>query len=146
MCRELRLILTYLANEGSFPEREGFTLGLNLEISRIEDVAVIRCSGGIVFEDEADELRRTILNLLAETKRIVLNLASVSRIDSCGLGTLVSSFISARNRGAVIKLAAVSPRASQVLRVAKVPGLFEVYESDEEAIKSLYPHPRAASG
>ncbi len=119
---------------------------LTFEISRTEGIAVIRCSGRIVFEDEADELRRTILNLLAETKRIVLNLASVSRIDSCGLGTLVSSFISARNRGAVIKLAAVSPSAAQVLRLAKVPGLFQIYESDEEAIESFYSRPRAAGG
>ena len=119
---------------------------LKLEVSRTEDIAVVHCDGRIIFGEEADELRRTILDLLNRTKRIVLNLASVSRIDSCGLGTLVASFISARNRGAAIKLAAVSPKALQVLKVAGVRGIFEIYESDGEAIKSFSPRPRAATG
>lgn len=133
-------------NEVMLPRQRESPLNLKLEISRTDDVAVLRCSGRIVFGEEVDELRRTILNLLTDTKRIVLNLAAVSRIDSCGLGTLVASFISARNREAVIKLAALSPKALQVLSVARVCGLFEVYETDEEAIKSFYPRPRAATG
>ena len=119
---------------------------LKLEISKTEDIAIVRCDGRIIFGEEVDELRRTILDLLNQTKRIVLNLNAVSRIDSCGMGTLVASFISARNRGAAIKLAAVSPRALQVLKVAGVHGLFEIYESDAEAVKSFSPRPRAATG
>ena len=86
------------------------------------------------------------LGLLNETKRIVLNLAWMGQIDSSGLGTLVASLISARNRGAEIKLAALSPKARRVLRITNVGRLFEVYESPEEAIKSFHPHPKAAAG
>jgi anti-anti-sigma regulatory factor len=78
---------------------------------------------------------------LNETQRIVLNLAWIGHIDSSGLGTLVASFISARNRGAEIKFAALSPRARRVLMSTKVDRLFEVYDSTEEAIKSFHPHP-----
>jgi anti-sigma B factor antagonist len=121
-------------------------MALKLEVSKIEDIAVVRCRGRIIFGEEADELRRIILGLLNETKRIVLNLAWIAHIDSSGLGTLVASFISARNRGAQIKLAALSPEAQRVLRITNVDRIFQVYGSTEEAIRSFHPHPEAAAG
>ena len=120
-------------------------MSLNLNISRTGDIAFVRCRGSIVFGEEADELRGAILSLLKETKRIVLNLAWVVRIDSSGLGTLVASFISARHRGAEIKLASLSPRARRLLTLTKMDRLLEVYDSDEEAVKSFLPHPEAAA-
>ena len=86
-------------------------MALNLDVSRTEDIAVVRCRGRIVFGEEADELRRVVLSLLNETRRIVVNLAWIEHIDSSGLGTLVASFISARHRRAEIKFAALSPRS-----------------------------------
>jgi anti-sigma B factor antagonist len=121
-------------------------MDLKLDVSRTEDIAVVRCRGRIVFGEEADELRRVVLGLLNETKRIILNLAWIGHIDSCGLGTLVASFISARNRGAEIKFSALSPEARRVLRTTNVDRLFEVFESTEEAIRSFHPHPEAAAG
>jgi anti-sigma B factor antagonist len=120
-------------------------MSLKLDVSRTGDVAVVRCRGRIVFGEEADELRRVILSQLKETQRIVLNLAWVAYIDSSGLGTLVASFISARHRGAQIKIAALSPRARQLLTITKMDGLLEVYDSDEEAVRSFLPHPEAAA-
>src|SRR6266478_2845449 len=117
-------------------DREG-TMDLKLDVSRTDDIAVVRCRGRIVFGEEADEVRRVVLGLLNETKRIVLNLAWIGHIDSSGLGTLVASFISARNRGAEIKFAALSPEARRVLAISNVDRLFVVYESTEKAIESF---------
>src|SRR5439155_26127048 len=121
-------------------------MSLHLDVSRMEDIAVVRCRGRIVFGEESDDLRAAILGLVNETKRIVLNLAWVAHIDSSGLGTLVASFISARHRGAEIKFAALSPKAQRVLTSTHVDHLFEVYDSTEEAINSFHPHPEAAAG
>ena len=120
-------------------------MALKLDISRTKDIVVVRCRGRIVFGEEADDLRAVILNLLKETQRIVLNFLWVEHMDSGGLGTLVASFISARNRGAEIKFAALSPRVRQVLRTTTVDQIFEVYESTEDAIKSFH-YPEAAAG
>jgi len=122
------------------------SVALNLDVSKSGSVAVVHCRGRIVFGEEADELRRVVLNLLTETPRIVMNLAWVDHIDSCGLGTLVASFISTRHREAEIKFAGLSPRARRVLMVTHVDRLFKVYDSTEEAIKSFRPYPEAAAG
>ena len=121
-------------------------MALNLDISRAGDIAIVRCRGRIVFGEEADELRRVVLSLLKETKRIVLNFAWVGHIDSSGVATVVASFISARHHGAEIKFAALSPVAGRVLRTTHVDSLFEVYDSNEAAIKSFGPRPEAAAG
>jgi anti-sigma B factor antagonist len=121
-------------------------MGLNLDISRIDDIAIVRCRGRIVFGEEADELRRVVLSLLKETQRIVLNFAWVGHIDSSGVGTVVASFISARHRGAEIKFAALSPAARRVLRMTNVDRLFEVYDSNEDAAKSFRRRPEVATG
>src|SRR5262244_576002 len=106
-------------------------MAVSLEVSKIKGIAVVQCRGRIVFGEEADELRRVILGLLPDTKQIILNLAWVEYVDSCGLGTLVASFISARHRGAEIKLASVSPMAQRTLRNTHLDRLFETYRFTE---------------
>jgi anti-sigma B factor antagonist len=121
-------------------------MALNLDISRTDDLVVITCRGRIVFGEEADELRRAVLNLLNESKRIILNFASIAQIDSSGVDTLVATFISARHRRAKIKFAALAPAVRRVLTNTRVDQLFEVYDSTEEAVKSFHPRPEAATG
>lgn len=119
---------------------------LNLEVRRIEGIAVVHCGGRLTFGEEADDLRRLLLGLLNETKQIVLNFAWIAHLDSSGLGTLVASFISARHRGAEIKFAGLSPIARRALTSTHVDQLFEIYDSTEEAIQSFGPNPKAATG
>jgi len=121
-------------------------MDLKLDVSRTEDIAVVRCRGRIVFGREADELRRVILDLLNKNHRIVLNLAWIEYIDSTGLGVLVASLISAHHNAAQIKLAALGPKVRHVFSIARVDRLFEVYDSADEAIKSFHPRPEAAAG
>ena len=121
-------------------------MDLNLDISRTGDIVVVQCSGRIVFGKDADELRRVVLGLLNETKRIILNLADVAYIDSSGLETLIASFISARNRKAEIKFAALTPSVRRVLKVTRVDQLFNVYDSTQEAVRAFRPQPEAAVG
>ena len=101
--------------------------------------------GRIIFGEEADELKRVILDLLNETHRIVLNLLWIEHIDSTGLGTLVRSSIFARHRGAEIKFAALSANVRRAMKTTNVNRLFEVYDTTEEAIKSFHPHPEVAA-
>ena len=121
-------------------------MALNLDISMTKDIAVVQCRGRIVFGEEADELRRVILDLLTKTQRIVLNFAWIENLDSSGLAVLVGSLVSARHRGAEIKLTALGPRPRQVLTATRVDRLFEVYDSDDQAVKSFHTYPEAAAG
>ena len=112
---------------------------LRLDVARQADVAIVRCRGRIVFGQEADELRLNVLSLLKETNRVVLQLAGVEQIDSEGLAALVGLFISARNRGGELKLAELSPKARELLRVTRLDKILGTHKSVSEAIASFYP-------
>jgi len=97
---------------------------LRLDVVRKADVAIVRCRGRIVFGQEVDELRLTVLSLLKECNRVVLQLAGVEQIDSEGLAALVGLFISARNRSGELKLADLSPKSRELLRVKRMEEIF----------------------
>lgn len=119
---------------------------LKLHVARHANVAVIRCEGRIVFGQEVDELRLTVLSLLKQTNRVVLQLAGIQQIDSEGLAALVGLFISARNRGGELKLAELSPKSRDLLRVTRLDEVFGRYKSEREAIASFGSVRAAAAG
>ncbi len=110
---------------------------LKLTTRTIDGVAVVDCSGRIVFGDEAALVRETVRKLIGENKRVVLNLAGVTYIDSGGLGTLVGLYTTAHNAGGAVKLARLTERVTDLLQVTKLVTVFEVYDSVEKAVESF---------
>jgi len=102
-----------------------------------DGVLVVDCIGRIVFGEETSLLRETVKNSITENNRIVLNLGEVSYIDSGGLGTLVALHTTAQNAGGTIKLASLTKRVGDLLQVTKLLTVFDVYDSEAEAIESF---------
>ena len=110
---------------------------LKLTTRTKDGVLVMDCSGRIVFGEESSLLRETIRQAVTENNRIVLNLGEVSYIDSGGLGTLVALRTTALNAGGTIKLANLTKRIGDLLQVTKLLTVFDVYNSEAEAIDSF---------
>jgi anti-sigma B factor antagonist len=104
----------------------------------VDGVAVLDLEGRIVLGEESSALRERVKNLLvADRKKIVLNMGNVSYIDSAGLGALVASFTSAKNQGAILKLVNLGQKFREVLQVTKLLTVFEVYDTEPAAISSF---------
>jgi anti-sigma B factor antagonist len=112
-------------------------MNLKLETRQAEAVTIVSCQGRIVFGDEAAYLRDTLKKVLTTTRNVVLNLANVSYIDSGGLGTLVGVYSSARASGADIKLTGLGQRLRDVLQITKLATVFEVYETEPQAVAAF---------
>jgi anti-sigma B factor antagonist len=112
-------------------------MSLKIEIKTTDGVIVVHCSGRIVFGDEATSLRNELKKALGTSKKIVLNLADVSYIDSGGLGTLVGVYSSARAAGADIKLTGLGQRVRDVLQITKLVTVFEVYDTEQKALAAF---------
>lgn len=110
---------------------------LKLSTRTVDDILIVDCAGRIVFGEESAELRESVKKLIAQSGRIVLNLAGVSYIDSGGLGTLVALYTTARNAGGSIKLANLTERVSDLLQVTKLLTVFEVFDSEKGALESF---------
>jgi anti-sigma B factor antagonist len=111
---------------------------LKIETRQADGVTIMSCQGRIVFGEEATALRENLKQVLSSTRQVVLNLAGVSYIDSGGLGTLVGVYSSARAAGAEIKLTGLGQRLRDVLQITKLVTVFEVYDSEQEAIATFH--------
>jgi len=111
---------------------------LKIGVRTLNDgIVVVDCAGRIVFGEEAAELRDQVKALVSNNRRVILNLAEVTYIDSGGLGTLVALYTTARNAGGSVKLARLTQRVGDLLQITKLLTVFEVYSSEEEAVESF---------
>jgi anti-sigma B factor antagonist len=101
-------------------------------------VTILDLKGRLRVGGNAVALHRSIRSLLLEKKtQIVLNLAGVTFIDSCGLGELVASQVSVENKGGEIKLIGLTETLRQLLTTTRLLAVFETYESEADAIQSI---------
>lgn len=111
---------------------------MDINIRKRSQVQVIQLRGAFRMGPAVDEFRRAIDECLAGgDTSIVLNLGEVPMIDSSGVGVLVKSMTSAKQRGGAIKLVNPSKFATQTLRLVGVLNLFEVFEDENAAVESF---------
>ena len=113
---------------------------MNLTISsrKVEGVAVLDLSGRLVLGKEADFLRDSVRSLVDKgEKKILLNFAEMSYMDSGGLGMLISSYTTVRNHQGKLKLLKLSAKLHELLRFTGFLTLFEVFDDEAEAVKSF---------
>jgi anti-sigma B factor antagonist len=70
-------------------------------------------------------------------KKILLNLAGVTYVDSSGVGQLVGALTTARNQSGDIKLLKPSVHVLNLLKTTKLDGVFDIHEDETAAIQSF---------
>jgi anti-sigma B factor antagonist len=104
----------------------------------VDGVEVEALEGRIVLGEESNALREKVKSLLAAgQKKIVLNMADVTYIDSSGLGTLVALHTSARTQGSSMKISNLGSKFQEILQVTKLVTVFDAYPTEAEAIGSF---------
>jgi anti-sigma B factor antagonist len=113
-------------------------MSMVLNPRRLDDVVILDLSGRITMGEGTLVLRQHIQKLLAGgNRKFLLNLADVDYIDSSGLGELVTSFTTVRNQGGQLKLLNLTRRVQDLLQITKLLTVFEVFNSEAEALKTL---------
>ena len=100
-------------------------------------VVVVEPQGRITVENEA-HLTAAIRRLHATGQfQIVLGLAAVPGIDSCGLGAIAQAYVSTWTRGGAMKLAEVGPRNQRLFEVTALETVMEVFPTVAAAVASF---------
>ena len=106
--------------------------------SEVDGVSVVTLDGRIVLGEESNALREKLKSLIAEgKKKIVLNMANITYIDSAGLGTLVAAHLSAKNQGASVRLSNLGSKFHEVMQITKLLTIFDVYDTEAAAVSSF---------
>ena len=113
-------------------------MSLKITNREVDQVVILDMTGRIVLGDELETLRGAVQSLLTQgKKKIILNLAEVSYIDSSGVGELVRSFTSVRNQGGELKLLNLTQKVHDVLHVTKLYTVFDIRDDEFKAVKSF---------
>jgi len=116
-------------------------MDLSLETREVGQVTIVRCNGRIVSGSESESLRTHVAWLLRDRRAIVLHLGEVMFVDSSGLGTIVRSLSSVRQKGGDLKLCNVPEHTRKVLAMTNLNTLFDTHESEESAVSAFYRKP-----
>jgi anti-sigma B factor antagonist len=108
---------------------------------QIGDIIVVDISGRITL-GEGNVMLREIVRDLADkgNNRIVLNLGEVNYVDSSGVGELVKTHTTMRNKGGELKLANLNKRVHDLLQMTRLSSVFDIHKDEASAIESFGGH------
>lgn len=111
---------------------------IQIDERRVGGITVLTLRGRLVLDEGDAPLRAHVDALIAEGRtEVVLNLHGVNYIDSSGIGSIVSKYLSLRRRGGDLKLVDLSDRTRHVLEITGLLPIFLPFGSEEEALRSF---------
>jgi anti-sigma B factor antagonist len=118
---------------------------MNCSVRQLADVTVLDLTGrfslaeavafgpgsGLVLGDTVRDLTKN------GRKKIILNLAGVTYVDSSGVGQLVGALTSAHKHGAELRLLRPSKQLLDLLKLSKLDSIFDIKEEEATAVASF---------
>jgi len=102
------------------------------------NVTVLDLSGQITFT-QGDQLFKDKIHSLVNQghKKILVNMANVTHVDSAGLGELVGAYTTVTKAGGSMKLVNLTKRLTDLLSITKLLTVFDTFDSEQDALKQF---------
>lgn len=111
---------------------------LDVKERQAGDVTILDLRGEVRIGEGSIALRDAIRNLAdSGRKKLLLNLAGVSYIDSSGIGELIANYTTVSRQGGQLKLLKLTDRVQNLLVITKLLTVFDAYDDEAEALKSF---------
>jgi anti-sigma B factor antagonist len=107
---------------------------VDLSVGDVDGYAVVALCGELDLSDTSDVAAHLIAAVAAYGPSIIVDLAGLKFIDSCGLGVLVRVLKWTRESGGDLSLAAPQRQVRQVLAITGLIDVFSVYPSVKRAV------------
>ena len=111
---------------------------LDVKERQAGDVTILDLRGEVRIGEGSIALRDAIRNLAAAgKKKLLLNLAGVSYIDSSGIGELIANYTTVSRQGGQLKLLKLTDRVQNLLVITKLLTVFDAYDDEAEALQTF---------
>lgn len=111
---------------------------MKIDTRHSQGVTILEPKGKITIGVGDVALREAVTEALeAGARNILVDLGEVKTIDSSGIGELVSAYTSVSNRGGKLKLYNLPPKVTDILQITQLISVFEVFDSEAEALASF---------
>ena len=119
-------------------------MSMKATVRQVDSVTVVDVSGRITLGEGCSQLRELIRDQVSKgNKKVLLNLADVTYIDSSGIGELVSAYTAVSNQGGQLKLLSLTKKVHDLLQITKLYTVFDVHDDEAKAISSFEKAPGA---
>jgi len=114
-------------------------VSLQISVRECGDVSILDLRGRSTIGDGESELLSGHLKELVDNgvRKLLLNLADLTKIDSSGISIIVETCASLRRRGGDLKLLCPSGRVREVLTVFRLVELIPSFENEAQALASF---------
>ncbi|HUB01664.1 MAG TPA: STAS domain-containing protein [Terriglobales bacterium] len=102
----------------------GNAIPVVLAVDRSGEVAIVRCTGRLVA-GATDAFQAEIRPLIPHSRRIVLDFAELTHLDSTGIGALVRLYVSAKSAGCVLEVTNMGKSVRQLLGITHLLSTLE---------------------
>jgi anti-sigma B factor antagonist len=110
-----------------------------VEISarQFDGFVILDVSGDIDLA-HSPQMRKALLGEIKEKKipKVFINLQSVRYMDSSGIATLVEGLKASRDVGSRLILYSLSKHVREVMHLARLQTIFEIFEDEQQALAS----------
>ena len=111
---------------------------IKVTVRQIGEVSVIDAVGRLTLGAGTNAVRDTVRDLVAGgNRKLVLNLAGITHMDSAGIGELVTGFTTAVSSGGRMKLLGLTRKVRELLQITKLYSVFEVFDDEAAAVRSF---------
>ncbi len=120
---------------------ERASVGLQISIRESDDVIILDLRGRSTIDGgESEVLSSSLKKLVANgVRKLVLNLANMSQVDSSGVSIIVGTAVSLRAKGGDLKLLCPCGRVLEVLTVFRLLDTIPSFEDENQALASFRP-------
>lgn len=111
---------------------------MHVDVREAEDAIIVDLEGRLVA-GTGDEILREVMNELiaANWKKIVLNVSEVTKIDSSGIGELVSGIKLAKRFGSSVKVVKLREPVLTVLKLSQILPHLDLHDDEDQAIAAF---------
>ena len=103
----------------------------------VHDITVLELDHDLALDSNSQFRKKANAAFDAGTRKLIVNLANVTYMDSCGMGELISCYTRLKKMGGRFALLHLNQRLQHLLTITKLHLVFEVFESEAEAVASF---------
>ena len=101
-------------------------------------IGLIEVKGTLLTEEEIVALRAAVSGFVDRRwRKLIIDLSSLTYVNSTAIGVLVSAHTTYSKKEWQLKFCNVNKHISAIFAITKLTHVFSIYETREEAIKSI---------
>ena len=113
---------------------------LDIEQREREGISILDLKGHLVLGEADAALRSRVQSLFSQgNRKLILNMAGVSRIDTTGAGALQFLSQQYRDAGGRLVLFQLAHTHGELYEMARLEAALEIYGEETDAVNSFFP-------